>query len=61
MSIEQNLVTLERARQQWNAGNLEGYLQLYAPDVILHRNSSVEPVKRREMVTNSHSNAGRQP
>jgi hypothetical protein len=26
MSIEQNLVTLERARQQWNAGNLEGYL-----------------------------------
>ena len=35
MSTEQNLATLERARQQWNAGNLEGYLQLYAPDVVL--------------------------
>jgi len=61
MSIKQNLVTLERVRQQWNAGNLESYWQLYAPDVNLYRNGSVEPVKQREMVPNSHTNAGTQP
>jgi predicted ester cyclase len=43
MATEQNLAMLERARQQWNAGNLDGYLQLYAPDVVLHGYSGVEP------------------
>ncbi len=43
MSAEQNQAALERARQQWNAGNLEGYLQLYASDVVLHGYAGVEP------------------
>ena len=33
---EENKVVLRRALDNWNAGNLEGYLQLYDPDVILH-------------------------
>ena len=27
---------VERARQRWNAGNLPGYLQLYAEDLRFH-------------------------
>lgn len=43
MSTEQNKAALERAQQQWNAGNLEGYLQLYASDVVLHGYAGVDP------------------
>jgi hypothetical protein len=32
MSTEQNKAALERARQNWNAGHLEAYLQIYSPD-----------------------------
>src|SRR4051794_25179887 len=28
--------SLDRARERWNAGDLEGYLELYADDVTLH-------------------------
>jgi predicted ester cyclase len=31
---------VEQARQRWNAGDLPGYLQLYAPDLRFH---GVEP------------------
>ena len=27
---------VERARQQWNAGDLPGYLELYAEDLRFH-------------------------
>ncbi len=41
--IEKNIAMLERARQQWNSGSLEGYLELYDPRVILHGYQGVEP------------------
>jgi steroid delta-isomerase-like uncharacterized protein len=43
MSAEQNQAALERAQQHWNAGDLDGYLQLYASDVVLHGYVGVEP------------------
>jgi steroid delta-isomerase-like uncharacterized protein len=33
---EQNVATLERAVEQMNAGNLDGYMDLYADDLTLH-------------------------
>src|SRR5262249_52792891 len=43
MSAEQNQAALARAQQRWNAGDLEGYLQIYAADVVLHGYIGVEP------------------
>ena len=44
MSTERNKAAIEQARQHWNTGNLEGYLQtLYAPTAVLHGYIGVEP------------------
>lgn len=43
MLAEQNKAVLEQAGEQWNTGNLEGYLQLYAPAAVLHGYIGVEP------------------
>ena len=43
MSVDANRAALERAGEQWNAGNLDGYLKLYSPDVVLHGYPGVEP------------------
>jgi predicted ester cyclase len=37
------IAVLERARQRWNAGDLAGYLELYAPGAVLHGYPGVEP------------------
>jgi predicted ester cyclase len=42
MSSENERMLLA-AREQWNAGNLEGYLRLYDPAVVLHGYAGVEP------------------
>jgi steroid delta-isomerase-like uncharacterized protein len=39
---------LERARTAWNAGDLDGYLELYAPDIELH-GYAPEPLGRDEV------------
>lgn len=39
----ENKAALERAISRWNAGDLEGYLQLYDPDVTLHGIPGVQP------------------
>lgn len=39
----QSIAALERARQCWNIGDLEGYLRLYSPDVVLHGYAGVTP------------------
>lgn len=36
MSTVDNLEALQRAIDQWNRGNLDGYLELYAPEIVLH-------------------------
>src|SRR5215213_7080259 len=33
---QQNVATIERAVEQMNAGNLDGYMELYADDLTLH-------------------------
>jgi steroid delta-isomerase-like uncharacterized protein len=43
MSTERNIAALEQARAQWNAGSLEGYLQLYSAAAVLHGYAGVEP------------------
>jgi len=43
MSIEEYKATADRAMQSWNAGDLEGYLQMYDPNVVLHGYQGVEP------------------
>jgi predicted ester cyclase len=41
---DESLATLaERARQQWNQQNLDGYLDLYAPTIVAHGLPGVEP------------------
>ena len=40
---EDNKATLERAIENWNEGNLPGYLDLYDPGVVLHGYQGVEP------------------
>jgi predicted ester cyclase len=39
----ENKAALQRAIDQWNAGDLEGYLQLYDPSVTLHGYPGVTP------------------
>jgi predicted ester cyclase len=39
----ENKAALERAIERWNAGDLEGYLQLYDPGVTLHGVPGVQP------------------
>ena len=47
MSTERNKAAIEQARQHWNTGNLEGYLQtLYAPTAVLHGISGSNRVLR---------------
>ena len=36
MTTEENQAALERAVEQMNAGNLDGYMELYADDLTLH-------------------------
>jgi steroid delta-isomerase-like uncharacterized protein len=43
MHEQQNEAALAAARDEWNAGNLEGYLRLYAPDAVVHGYAGVEP------------------
>jgi len=43
MVTERNVAALHAAGAHWNAGNLEGYLALYDPDVVLHGYAGVEP------------------
>ena len=40
---QQHVAVLERARRRWNAGDLAGYLELYAPSAVLHGYPGVEP------------------
>lgn len=40
---EENRASLERAIENWNEGNLAGYLELYDPGVVLHGYQGVEP------------------
>jgi predicted ester cyclase len=43
MSIEANLAALHRAWARWNAGDLAGYLELYAADAVGYGHAGVEP------------------
>src|SRR5215212_3803450 len=43
MSAQDNTATCERVQRQWNAGNLEGYLELYSPAIVFHDMPGVEP------------------
>lgn len=43
MTTKENQAVLETARDEWNRGNLEGYLQLYAADAVLHGYAGVGP------------------
>jgi predicted ester cyclase len=43
MTTDQNVASLNAARAQWNAGNLEGYLALYDPGAVLRGYAGVEP------------------
>lgn len=39
--------TLDQAIQEWNRGDLDSYLRLYAPDIVLHGlESGIESVRR---------------
>ena len=40
---EQNLATVSRARDRWNAGDLEGYLTLYDEAVVIHGYAGLAP------------------
>jgi len=42
MATERNVAALHAAGAHWNAGDLEGYLALYDPDVVLHGYAGVE-------------------
>lgn len=43
MSEAENVAALHRARENWNAGNLAGYLELYDRHAVLHGYQGVEP------------------
>ena len=43
MLTDDNVAVLQAAVAQWNAGNLEGYLTLYDPEVVLQGYAGVEP------------------
>jgi steroid delta-isomerase-like uncharacterized protein len=36
MTMIDNKATLRRAAERWNAGDLDGYLQLYDPNALVH-------------------------
>jgi predicted ester cyclase len=40
---QEHTAALERALARWNAGDLEGYLELYDPAAVLHGYPGVEP------------------
>lgn len=40
---ESNRATLEQAIENWNEGNLDGYLKLYDPGVVMHGYQGMEP------------------
>jgi steroid delta-isomerase-like uncharacterized protein len=40
---ERNVAALRSAIQEWNAGNLQGYLALYDPQAVLQGYAGVEP------------------
>jgi steroid delta-isomerase-like uncharacterized protein len=42
MSVQQNEAALAAAREDWNAGDLDGYLRLYAPEAVVHGYAGVE-------------------
>jgi steroid delta-isomerase-like uncharacterized protein len=43
MTIDENKAILRRTIDAWNRGDLESYLQIYHPDVVLHGYAGVEP------------------
>ena len=43
MTTPSGITALQAARGQWNDGNLDGYLRLYHPDVVLHGYAGVGP------------------
>lgn len=43
MDTFEGTAALQRAVARWNAGDLEGYLQLYAEDAVLHGYAGVGP------------------
>lgn len=43
MDSNAGLSALTRARDEWNAGNLDGYLRLYRDDAVLHGYPGVGP------------------
>ncbi len=43
MTTNANRAVLERAGDRWNAGDLDGYLRLYSPEVTLHGYPGVVP------------------
>lgn len=43
MSTNEGVQALNRAKDRWNDGDLNGYLQLYRNDAVLHGYAQVEP------------------
>lgn len=43
MNVSFGVDALNRARDRWNAGDLDGYLLLYRQDAVLHGYPGVEP------------------
>ena len=43
MPTQQNQTILQNAIDKWNQGDLDGYLQLYHPDIQLYGYQGVEP------------------
>ncbi len=43
MSAEEDRAVVQRAIENWNRGDLAGYLELYDPDAVLHGYPGVEP------------------
>lgn len=43
MSVEENKAALRRARDRWNARDPDGYLELYAPDAVIHGYPGIDP------------------
>lgn len=43
MTVSTGVEALCRASDRWNEGNLDGYLQLYADDAVLHGYVGVDP------------------
>jgi predicted ester cyclase len=43
MTAAEYRAVLHRAGEHWNGGNLAGYLELYAPEAVMHGIPGVEP------------------